>query len=116
MESKPTERTEGLYYYETSFDKFNYITRRDVTDTAGKKLGTFFIVSNPNNYSRDALFPEFFRQFKADRSGKLTDLFQCSVYKQAGLVSPPGNYPFAIWLDDNEVPKEGFHPKQQWRI
>mgnify|MGYP001569740688 FL=1 len=55
---------EGLYYYETSFDKFNYITRRDVTDTANKKLGSFFIVSNPKNSGREAMFPELFRQFQ----------------------------------------------------
>ena len=42
VQSKPTEM-EGLYYYETSFDKFNYIIRRDVVDTANSKLGSFFI-------------------------------------------------------------------------
>jgi hypothetical protein len=63
VQAKPITKIEGLYYYETSFDKFNYITRRDVTDTANKKLGSFFIVSNPKNSGRDAMFPELFRQF-----------------------------------------------------
>jgi HAMP domain-containing protein len=28
------------------------------------------------------------------------------------LVSPPGNYPFAIWLKDSEIPTEGFHQRR----
>ncbi|MBL7748169.1 MAG: histidine kinase, partial [Chitinophagaceae bacterium] len=49
VQSKQTD-TEGLYYYETSFDKFNYIIRRDVTDSANHKVGSFFIVSNLKSY------------------------------------------------------------------
>ncbi len=113
VQSKRTN-TEGLYYYETSFDRFNYITRRDVTNTASpyeavyKKLGSFFIVSNPKNFSREALFPELFRQFqKTDPEN--SPIYSNAVYVNRQLVSPPGNYPFAISLKDNEVPKEGFH-------
>jgi two-component system, NtrC family, nitrogen regulation sensor histidine kinase NtrY len=99
---------EGLYYYESSYDRFNYITRRDVTDTANKKLGSFFIVSNPKNFSREALFPELFRQFqKTDPEN--SPIYSNAVYVNRQLVSPPGNYPFAIWLKENEVPQEGFH-------
>lgn len=109
VQSKST-KIEGLYYYETSFDRFNYITRRDVTDTANKKLGSFFIVSNPKNFSREALFPELFRQFqKTDPEN--SPIYSNAVYVNRQLVSPPGNYPFAISLKDNEVPSEGFHQR-----
>ncbi|MEI2737957.1 MAG: ATP-binding protein [Chitinophagaceae bacterium] len=106
VQSKATE-TEGLYYYETSFDKFNYITRRDVTDTANRKLGSFFIVSNLKNYSRDALFPELFRQFK-ETDPENSPIYSNAVYDSLRLISPPGNYPFPIWLTANEIPKEEF--------
>jgi hypothetical protein len=56
VQAKPTSK-DGLYYYETAYDRFSYITKREVNDSAGKKLGTFFIVSNLKSYSRDALFP-----------------------------------------------------------
>ncbi len=105
-QSKPTN-IEGLYYYETSIDRFNYITRRYVTDTANKKLGSFFIVSNPKNFSPEALFPELFRQFQQTEPEN-SPIYSNAVYVNRRLVSPPGNYPFAIWLKDNEVPEEGF--------
>lgn len=109
VQSKSTD-TEGLFYYETSFDKFNYITRRDVKDTAGNKLGSFFIVSNLKNYSRDALFPELFKQFK-EAAPENSPIYSSAVYDSLRLVSPPGNYPFPIWLTASEVPKEEFSSK-----
>ena len=110
VQSKPTE-TEGLFYYETSFDKFNYITRLDVTDAADKKQGSFFIVSNLKNYSRDALFPELFRQFKAT-DPENSPIYSNAVFDSLRLISPPGNYPFPIWLTPNEVPKEEFQQRK----
>ncbi len=109
VQSKDT-KIEGLYYYETSFDKFNYITRRDVTDTANMKIGSFFIVSNPKNFSRDALFPELFKQFKKT-DPENSPIYSNAVYIHRKLVSPPGNYPFAITLNPDEVPKEELQQK-----
>ncbi|MEO6610528.1 MAG: ATP-binding protein [Chitinophagaceae bacterium] len=102
-----TTNTEGLYYFETTFDKFNYITRREVTDTGGRKLGSFFIVSNLKNYSRDALFPELFRQFK-ETDPENSPIYSNAVYDSLRLISPPGNYPFPIWLTKSEIPREEF--------
>jgi signal transduction histidine kinase len=109
VQSKPT-RTEGMYFYETSYDKFNYITRREVTDSANKKLGTFFIVSNLKNYSRDALFPELFKQFK-ETDPENSPIYANAVYDKMQLISTQGNYPFPIWLTAADIPKEEF--KQQ---
>ncbi|MBI5858704.1 MAG: GHKL domain-containing protein [Sphingobacteriales bacterium] len=109
VQSKPT-KIEGLYYYETSFDKFNYITRREVSDTADKKMGSFFIVSNPKSFSREALFPELFRQFKKN-DPENSPIYPNAVYVNRRLVSPPGNYPFATWLKDEEIPKQEFSRK-----
>lgn len=106
VQSKPTN-TEGLYYYEISFDKFNYITRRVVTDSANRKIGSFFIVSNPKKFSREALFPELFRQFKKD-DAENSPIYSNAVYVNSRLVSPPGNYPFATWLNSGEMPNEEF--------
>lgn len=109
VQSKPTA-TEGLYYYETSFDKFNYIIRREVKDTAGKKMGSFFIVSNLKNFSRDALFPELFRQTKGV-DPENSPIYSNAVYIKKRLVSPPGNYPFATWLNEEEIPVEEYKLK-----
>lgn len=109
VQSKPTN-VEGLYYYETSSDKFNFITRRDVKDSVGEKLGSFFIVSNLKSYSQDALFPELFKQFK-DNDSENSPIYSNAVYDSLRLISPPGNYPFPIWLTPNEVPKDEFEQR-----
>ena len=109
VQSKDT-KIEGLYYYETSFDRFNYITRRDVRDADNNKMGSFFIISNPKNFSRDALFPELFKQFKKT-DPENSPIYSTAVYIDHKLVSPPGNYPFAISLNTDEVPIEEFQQK-----
>lgn len=112
VQSKPVESIDGLYYYETSNDRFNYITRRYVRDTANNKLGSFFIVSNPKNFIRDEMFPELFRQFKR-KEPENSPIYSFAVYVNRILISPPGNYPFAIWLNADEIPNEGFHHRTQ---
>ncbi len=101
----------GLYYYEASFDRYNYITRREVIDTGGAKLGSFFIVSNPKNYSSDALFPELFRQFK-QADPETSPLYSHAVYEERLLKSPMDKYPFATTLLESEVPDQEFERRQ----
>jgi len=107
VQSKPTQK-DGLFYYETSYDKFNYITRREVTDTStGEKQGTLFIVSNPKNFSNEALFPELFRQYRGN-DPENSPIYSIAVYGDGKLVSPPGNYPFATTLTEEETPKDEY--------
>lgn len=109
VQSKATT-TPGLYYYETAYDKFNYIIRRDVVDSGNKKMGSFFIVSNLKSFSRDALFPELFRLSKgADPEN--SPIYSNAVYIRNRLISPVGNYPFATWLNESEIPKDEFKLK-----
>jgi len=109
VQSKETD-VEGLYYYGTDLDKYNYITRRDIQDTNSNRIGTFFIVSNPKIYSNEALFPELFRQFKqVDPENSPT--YAIGVYHGGRLISPPGNYSFPIWLKPEELPKREFEQR-----
>ncbi len=110
VQSKETS-VEGLFYYETSFDKFNYITRRDVIDTASRKQGSFFIVSNPKNYRSDALYPELFKQIKQDEPGS-SPIYSNAIYIRKELVSEPDKYPFATMLNESEIPKEEFETRR----
>jgi len=110
VQAKPT-KIEGLFYYETAFDKFNYITRRDVIDTANRKLGSFFIVSNPKNYRSDALFPELFKQFKQD-DPENSPIYSNAIYLHKQLVSDPDKYQFATMLMESELPKQEFENRQ----
>jgi two-component system nitrogen regulation sensor histidine kinase NtrY len=110
VQAKPTT-IDGLYYYEASYDKFNFITRRDVIDTNFRKVGYFFIVSNPKTYSREALFPELFRQFDKNVEPESSPIYANAVYINDSLISPPGNYPFATSLEPDERPIQEFETR-----
>lgn len=96
-------KTPGLFYYETSFDKFIYITRREITDTAGEPMGSLFILSNPKKFSSDALFPELFKQFRQNDM-ESSPIYSSAVYSKKRLVSPSNKYEFAIWINDDQLP------------
>lgn len=101
----------GLYYYETAFDRFNYITRRVVVDEDGEMVGSFFIVSNPKNYGSDALFPELFRQFKqADPEN--SPIYSHAVYESRQLESAMDKYPFPTTLRENQLPRQEFERRE----
>ncbi len=106
VQSRPMKNIEGLYYYETDFDKFNYITRRKVTDAADRVVGYFFLVSNPKNYSREAIFPELFKKKGTDNEP--SPIYSTATFVGGRLVSLPGNYPFPTWLTASQVPKNEF--------
>lgn len=97
--------THGLFYYETSFDKFTYITQRTVTDSAGRKTGSLFIISNPKKYSSDLLFPELFKPFKQN-DPENSPIYSTAIYDNKKLVSFSNRYPFPTSLTPADVPKE----------
>ena len=108
VQARPTQNIPGLYYYETSFDKFIYITKREIVDmVTGSKLGSLFILSNPKRFSSDALFPELFRQLGRN-DPESSPIYAHAIYTDKRLVSDYSKYPFPIWLTDEEIPKDEF--------
>lgn len=102
LQSHPTG-TPDLYYYETAFDKYTYITERVVRDSAGTKLGYFFLISNPKKYGSDALFPEFFKQYKSN-DPENSPIYSYAVYSEKKLIALSNKYPFPTKLDDADIP------------
>lgn len=102
LQSQPTS-TPDLYYYETAFDKFTYISRRVVTDSVGNKLGYFFLISNPKKFSGDALFPEFFKQYKSN-DPENSPIYSYAVYSERKLTRLTNRYPFPTQLSDADIP------------
>lgn len=99
-----------IYYYETSYDKFTYITKREAVNDDGKKLGSLFIISNPKKYSSDALFPELFKQLKQGEAEN-SPIYSYAIYNNKRLVSPSNKYPFATSITDTEVPKQEYEKR-----
>ena len=108
-QSIPT-KIPDIFYYENSFDKFTYITKREVRDAANNKIGSLFIISNPKKYSSDALFPELFKQLKQG-DGENSPIYSYAIYNNKKLVSPSNKYPFPTSLTDDQVPKMEFEKK-----
>ncbi len=102
LQSHPTS-TPDLYYYETSFDKYTYITERVVKDSSGNKQGYFFLISNPKKYRSDALFPEFFKQYKKN-DPENSPIYSYAVYSQEKLIALSNKYPFATRLSKKDIP------------
>lgn len=92
---------EGLYFHETSFDKFIYITRRKAVTSEGKVLGHFFILSNPRRFSTGEIFPELFRQYKQN-SPENSPIYYYAVYNKGQLTDNFSHrYPFPTKMEDN---------------
>lgn len=100
----------SLYYYETSYDKFNYICRKEITNPFTQELlGYAFIVSKPRKYKSEALQPELF-----SRSNNPIALIEKSpnyaygIYAELQLVLNYNDYPFSLNLTSNEIPKNEY--------
>ena len=101
VQSKPTGIPD-LFYHETSYDQFTYITKREIRDTS-QLIGTFFIISTPKRYNSDALYPELLRYQKGDADN--SPIYSTAVYNKNLLVSAANKYPFKTQLQPHEVPR-----------
>ncbi|HEU0064667.1 MAG TPA: HAMP domain-containing sensor histidine kinase, partial [Flavisolibacter sp.] len=110
VQSKPTGIPD-LYYHETSYDRFTYITRRIIKDST-KSVGTFFIISTPKQYgTSDALYPELFRQVSRN-DAENSPVYSYGIYNNKLLISSSSKYPFQITLDNGEIPKSEYETRE----
>ncbi len=96
-----------LYYYDESYDRFSYISRKNVTDTGGKTLGYVFILAHPKKYKLDALPPGLFS--RGDENAiENSSVYAFAIYNNLQLVNNHNDYAFATKLTHLQVPKEEF--------
>lgn len=105
-QSKPTSQPD-LFFYETDFDKFAYITRRTIKDNLGKLVGNVFIISDPKKFSVSEISPELFRQFSEWQFSNST-VYNYAIYNNKLLVSSSKKYPFTSTLVSGQLPKSKF--------
>lgn len=95
-----------IRYHETSYDKFNYLIKKVITDGSGKLLGTLFIISDPKRYGPDALLPELFKSSnKSDPQN--SPLYAVAIYKDKQLITESNKYQFAYNLTDDDLLNTG---------
>ncbi len=105
-QGKPTGIAD-LFYYDESYDRFSYITRKNVTDTSGRVLGYVFILARSKKYKTDALYPELFSRGN-DYAIENSSVYAFAVYNKLQLISNYNDYAFSTKLNKQQIPKEEF--------
>jgi len=95
-QARPTS-IKGLYYYDESFDRFNYISKKSVVDTSGKTVGSLFIIVTPKNVKNEMIYPELFGKGK-ESAIENSSLYSFAIYSNGKLVSSHNDYPFATTM------------------
>ena len=105
-QGKPTPIPE-LYYYDVAYDRFAYISKREIRDPADQTLGYIFILATPKKYKTDALYPELFlRGYNNSIENSL--IYSYAIYNNLQLVSNHNDYAFPWKLTSDQVPKTDF--------
>ncbi|CAN5166041.1 HAMP domain-containing sensor histidine kinase [soil metagenome] len=113
-QARPTS-IPGLFYYDVSFDLFNYINKKTIINRDSIFLGYVFIVSRPKNFKSDALYPQLFTK---SNSGAIENspVYAYGIYVDRNLVSSFNDYPFPtelankqfLYTDFTELNKPGY--------
>ncbi|GAO43155.1 sensor histidine kinase [Flavihumibacter petaseus] len=113
IEGKPTNVAD-MRYFEKSFDKFSYISRKMITDSAGVAVGFMFVLSEPKKYKSDALVPELFRARKDFLPDEYSPIYSYAIYNNRELVDYYNDYAFPTRLSPAQVPKASFTRRQSY--
>ena len=93
-----------LRYFEKTFDKFSYISRKEITDSFGMNLGYLFILSEPRNYKLEALVPKLFKQSR-ELLPEYAPNYSYGIYSELELMAYYNDYPFPTHLNPEQIPK-----------
>jgi two-component system, NtrC family, nitrogen regulation sensor histidine kinase NtrY len=105
-EARPTGITD-LYYYDESYDRFSYISKKKVTDANDSLLGYVFILANPKKNKSETLYPELFSKGH-DNAIENSSTYSFATYNNLQLASSHNDYPFPTRITPDQVPKEDF--------
>ena len=105
-QAKPTGISD-LYYYDESYDRFSYISRKNVTDTYDSLLGYVFILANPKKNKSETLYPELFSKGH-NNAIENSSIYAFATYNNLQLASSHNDYPFATRLNKQQVPLDEF--------
>jgi two-component system nitrogen regulation sensor histidine kinase NtrY len=96
-----------LYYYDISYDRFNYITKKEFVDSSGHTKGYIFIVSTPKKYKSDALYPELFSKGSTN-SIESSSIYAFAIYNDNQLSNSNNDYPFPTTIDPSSFTYNDF--------
>jgi two-component system, NtrC family, nitrogen regulation sensor histidine kinase NtrY len=100
-----------LFYYDESYDRFSYISKKNVADTSGTLLGYIFILARSKKFKSDAPYPELFSRGNANAIEN-SSVYAYAVYNNLQLISSHNDYAFATKILKTQVPKDEFEIKK----
>ncbi|MGC4102654.1 sensor histidine kinase [Ferruginibacter sp.] len=103
---------QDLYYYDESYDRFSYISRKNINDTSGRLLGYVFILAAPKNFKSEAPYPELFSRGNINAIEN-SSVYAFAVYNNLQLINNHNDYAFATRLTQREVPRDEFENKKK---
>ncbi len=106
-QAKPTSIPD-LYYYDIAYDRYSYISKKIVLDTASTIMGYVYIVANPKKSKPETLYPELFTKGRQN-SIENSSAYAFAVYNNLQLVHNHNDYPFATRLNSTLLPKDEFN-------
>ncbi|MEO6406971.1 MAG: HAMP domain-containing sensor histidine kinase [Ferruginibacter sp.] len=92
-QAKPTA-VAGLYYYDESYEKFSYITKKEIKDASQNIIGSIFILVSPKNIKSETLYPELFSKGHQNAIENSSE-YAFAIYNKQRLISSHNDYPFA---------------------
>jgi len=92
-----TTAVQGLFYYDESYDRFSYISKKVINDYSGKLLGTIFIVVTPKAIKNETLYPELFSK-GINYAIENSSTYAFAIYNKGKLISSHNDYPFSTSL------------------
>ena len=104
-QARPTA-VPGLYYFEGGYDKFSYISRKQIRERTGTLLGFLFIIISPKNFENEILYPDIFSSGN-NRSLENSSEYAFAIYDKGRLVSSHNDYAFSA-----RYPEKYFAGKQ----
>lgn len=105
-QAKPTGITD-LYYYDESYDRFSYISRKEVIDTGGRTLGYVFILANPKKNKPEAMYIELFSKGHNNDIENSSE-YAFALYNNLQLIDNHNDYAFPTRLTEEQVPKNEY--------
>jgi len=103
---------DDLRYFEKAFDKFSYISRKEIIDSTGISLGYLFILSEPRNYKMEALVPKLFKQSR-ELLPEYAPNYSYAIYGDLELMGYYNDYPFPTHIYPDQLPKGKYLRKKE---
>ncbi|MEO9210559.1 MAG: HAMP domain-containing sensor histidine kinase, partial [Ginsengibacter sp.] len=98
-QGKPTG-VANIYNYDVSFDRFDYIGKKEITDSSGTLLGYIFLISKPKDFESGINNPEFFSK-KRNNTIESSTIYSYAVYENHLLTVSHNDYQFASSINSN---------------